>query len=706
MSGKGERDKPEQFFAASSEIDINGQQAVLGDRKLIVDALRQGEERFQLATRAITGVIYDWAIETNNVYRSEGLYRLIGIHPEDAAPTVDWWSERINPEDWVVVEQYWQELLTSTTTSGETLSEETLQNSYSIEYRVCHADGHWVYVWDQGYLIRNASGQVIRVVGFTADISDRKQAEAALHESEERFRNLADHMSQFAWMADANGWLFWYNLRWFEYTGTTLEEMQGWGWQQVHHPDHVDRVVKLFRHCIETGQQWEDTFPIRGQDGTYRWFLSRALPIYDQDGRILRWFGTNTDITDRKQAEAERERLLAREQAAREAAEHANRIKDEFLAVLSHELRTPLNPIIGWSKLLQTGKMNAAKTAQALTAIERNAKLQAELIEDLLDVSRILQGKLSLNVCPVDLNLIVESAIETVGLAAAAKGIEIQIKLEAQVGQVLGDASRLQQVVWNLVSNAVKFTPEGGQIEVRLTCCGHQAEITVTDSGKGISAEFLPHVFDYFRQADSTITRKFGGLGLGLAIVRHLVELHGGTIKADSQGEGQGATFTVKLPLLTSKRQIAEQRLPSIPTTDAPLDKICVLVVDDEVDTLDLVAFSLEQAGAKVIAVATVEAAIAALTQGSKTDQLLRPDILLSDIGMPEMDGYLLLRQVRALSPEQGGQIPAIALTAYAGDFNRQKALQAGFQQHLAKPIDPDELIRAVTALVGNSENS
>ncbi|WNN88414.1 PAS domain S-box protein [Gloeocapsopsis dulcis] len=395
----------------------------------------------------------------------------------------------------------------------------------------------------------------------------------------------------------------------------------------------------------------------------------------------------------------ERANLNASLQQQAEQLIQVNRIKDEFLAVLSHELRSPLNPILGWTKLLQSGKLDAAKTAQALATIERNAKLQTELIEDLLDVSRILQGKLSLNIRQVNLAMTVEAALETVSLAAQAKAIEIQTTFDAQVG-VLGDSSRLQQIVWNLVSNAVKFTPPGGRVAVRLTRVGNQAQITVTDTGKGIDPEFLPYVFEYFRQEDGATTRQFGGLGLGLAIVRHLVELHGGSVAADSLGEGQGATFTVKLPISDKKGQEnPEQRLTSPSTTDRPLLGMRVLVVDDEPDMRDVIAFSLEQSGAEVMTVASAAAALVALAQ-------FQPDILLSDIGMPGMDGYMLLRQVRTLSPEEGGQVPAIALTAYAAEVEQQQALQAGFQRHLAKPVEPDILVKEIVKLLSNRQRT
>lgn len=414
------------------------------------------------------------------------------------------------------------------------------------------------------------------------------------------------------------------------------------------------------------------------------WYEVRAYPATKG---IAIYF---KDVTAHIQLELERDRLLQQEQAAREEAERANRIKDEFLAVLSHELRSPLNPILGWSRLLQNGKLDAARTKQALTTIERNAKLQAELIEDLLDVSRILQGKLSLTVSPVNLASTIQAAIETVRLAAEAKAIAIETHLDSTMGLVAGDATRLQQVVWNLLSNAVKFTPPGGQVSVQLAPVDRQARMTVVDTGKGIAPAFLPYVFDYFRQADSATTRKFGGLGLGLAIVRHLVELHGGTIQADSPGEGLGASFTVNLPLMQASPRIGPPQPPQPPMT---LQGIHVLVVDDDTDTRDFIEFLLQQTGARVTTAASAEAALTALMQ-------LQPDVLLSDIGMPAMDGYMLMQQVRALPAEQGGQTPAIALTAYAGEYNQQQALSAGFQRHLPKPVEPEKLVEVIASLL------
>ncbi|WP_333458008.1 PAS domain S-box protein [Microcoleus sp. Pol10D4] len=383
--------------------------------------------------------------------------------------------------------------------------------------------------------------------------------------------------------------------------------------------------------------------------------------------------------------------LYRQAQRDRTKAEAANRIKDEFLAVLSHELRSPLNPILGWTKLLRTGRLDVTKTQQALETIERNAKLQAQLIEDLLDVSRILQGKMTLNVATVNLAAMIEAARETVRLAAEAKHIQIQTTFNPISGTVSGDTNRLQQVVWNLLSNAVKFTPTGGRVEVQLEQVGMYAQIQVKDTGKGIRRDFLPHVFDYFRQEDGTITRHFGGLGLGLAIVRHFTELHGGTVQADSLGQNLGATFIIRLPLnLVEPEPSSDDRHPE---SAADLAGIQVLVVDDDADMRELAAFTLMQSGAQITTAASAAQALTLLNQSI-------PDLLLCDIGMAEMDGYSLIRQIRKWSPQQGGTIPAIALTAYAGEINQQQALAAGFQMHISKPVEPEELVKAIARLL------
>ncbi|MEQ8972019.1 MAG: response regulator [Coleofasciculus sp. C1-SOL-03] len=390
------------------------------------------------------------------------------------------------------------------------------------------------------------------------------------------------------------------------------------------------------------------------------------------------------DVTEQKQVEQERIQLL-------EKAEAANRIKDEFLAIVSHELRTPLNPILGWSKLLRTRKLNQDKIDQALETIERNASLQAQLIDDLLDVSRILRGKLNLQTLRVDLVRVIQAAIETMRLAAAAKSIEIETQLDSRVGFVAGDPNRLQQVVWNLLSNAVKFTPRGGRITVRLQGIDSHAQIQVSDTGQGISPDFFPYIFDYFRQENSTTTRSVGGLGLGLAIVRHLIELHGGRIEAESEGIGEGATFTVTLPLMSESQ--TQTKKSDSDGEGLDFTDVGILLVEDEEDTLDLLTIILESYGARVEGVTSADEALAVFPQ-------VQPDVLISDIGMPGMDGYELIRQVRELPPDRGGLVPAIALTAYAGETDLERALSAGFNRHISKPVEPDQIVDAIATLI------
>jgi len=654
----------------------------LKERQQVEAELRQSQEHLRLALSASRMGTWNWNIQTGKISWSDNLETLFGLEPGEFDGSFEMFAARLHQDD--------RDRLLAAVEHAVATGED-----YDIEFRVVSPNGTIRWALSQGKVFYDENGQPMQMAGIDLDISDRKQVEEELRQSEERFRTLADNMSQFAWMADENGSVFWYNKRWFDYTDMTLEEMQGWGWQKVHHPDHLDRVVHHFRHCLATGELWEDTFPLRRQDGQYCWFLSRATPIRDGQGKILRWFGTNTDITERQQAEEERDRLLQLEQAARAEAERANRIKDEFLAVLSHELRSPLNPILGWTKLLQTRKFNETKTAEALATIERNAKLQTQLIDDLLDVAKILRGKLSIDAAPVNLAFVIESAIDTVRTAAIAKSITLHPILP-NIVQVSGDSNRLQQIVWNLLSNAIKFTANRGRVEIRLERVDEQAQIIVSDTGKGINPDFLPHIFESFRQQDVSITRSYGGLGLGLAIVRQLVEAHGGIITADSPGEGLGATFTVHLPLLNVELEI--KQIDELPQQALELTGIRVLTVDDDPDARELLTVLLAEYGASVLTVASASEVLANL-------ESFQPDVLVSDIGMPKVDGYSLIKQIRTLPPEKGGQIPAIALTAYARVDDCQRAITSGYQRHVTKPLDPEELVQAVLALAQTKLN-
>lgn len=410
------------------------------------------------------------------------------------------------------------------------------------------------------------------------------------------------------------------------------------------------------------------------------------------------------DITERKQFETLRSQLLEHEQLARQQAETANRAKDEFLANLSHELRNPLTPILGWSQVLRSGKLKGVAVTNALDVIERSARAQSQLIEDILDISRITSGKLQLSICPIDLRLVAQAALEGFQLSAEAKNIQIVSELISTT--VLGDINRLQQVVWNLLSNAIKFTPPGGRVEIMLSAIENHAQLRVSDTGKGIEAQFLPYIFDRFHQGDASSTKTSQGLGLGLSIVRHLVELHGGTVQAESPGEEQGTTMTVRLPLrplpaeLTSVIDLKSNALVEPFNTYSDrvpsLEGLHILVVDDRIDTRDFLQFVLEGYGAEVLAVESARSAIAALTENPG-----RYDLLISDLGMPEEDGYFLIREVRALTAEAGGEIPAAALTAYASDRERERAIEAGFQRHMVKPVEPVVLGFMVANLVG-----
>jgi PAS domain S-box-containing protein len=477
--------------------------------------------------------------------------------------------------------------------------------------------------------------------------------------------------------------------------GRPLDEVfrvRGAGGSELESPFHwvvrEGRAADLPRETVLVGRSGAQ-FPVEGC----------VSPIQDRRGRRKGVVVVFRDIRDRQRVEEERALLLVRERDARAEAETASRAKDEFIATLSHELRTPLNSVLGWARLLRIGKLDADGVRRAVEAIERGATTQAQIVDDLLDVSRIVRGELKLDVRPVDLAPIVEASIETIRPAAAARDIEVTASLSPRAGPVAGDAGRLQQVLWNLLSNAIKFTAPGGRVEVRLEQGGGEVELVVTDTGAGIAPGFLPHVFERFRQADSSTTRAHGGLGLGLAIVRHLVEGHGGTVEASSPGLGLGSTFTVRLPAAARSRPrppgaAAAPVAPAAAAARAPaaLDRLTVLVVDDDRDTLEVMKQLLEGAGATVTAAASAEEALRLLDERV-------PDVLLSDIGMPGQDGYALIREVRKLAPERGGQVPAAALTAFTNSETRRQVLVAGFQLYLAKPIEPGALTEAVARL-------
>jgi PAS domain S-box-containing protein len=535
---------------------------------------------------------------------------------------------------------------------------------------------------------------------------ERKRAEEALLQNREWLRMTMEGSRMGTWARDLDGGnrVLWspeleriFGLSPGEFPGTEA------AFFDFVHPDDRESLTEAVRQAIENHTDYNIEFRYAPKGGGLRWMLGRGRALYDTAGKPYRLAGLGWDITERKQAEEERERLLAREQAARTEAQIANRTKDEFLAMLSHELRTPLTSMLGWLEMIRGGSLDAATTDYAIETVERNAQTQAQLIEDLVDISRIVSGKLSLEIRPMDLAPVVEAAVDVVRPAADAKGIQIEIVRDPFARAVSGDPARLQQIFWNLLSNAIKFTARGGSVYVTLRHTDSSVEVTVQDTGQGIGPEFLPHVFERFRQAESSLTRSHRGLGLGLAIVRHLVELHGGTVRAQSPGESQGSTFTVSLPLVGARTTLVSDALVSRHQSAAHMTVVSndvlkglrVLVVEDESDARELLSVILKRSGATVKAVESAQEAL-------RSVPLFRPSVLLSDIGLPAESGYELIRKIRTL-PSEAAQLPAVALTAYATEKDRELALSAGYQIHLAKPVDPNHVVEAIARLVGRN---
>ncbi len=548
-----------------------------------------------------------------------------------------------------------------------------------------------------GQLVAPGSELVVVLLAFTAVGGSgallaywRERSERAVHETRVRLDVMANSAPVLLWMTDAGGAATYFNRPWVAFTGRTLAQDRGAGWLEAVHPDDRARCARQWGEAFAARRDFEMRFRLRRRDGEYRMLLNRGVPHYATDGTFCGFVGSCIDVT-------EQQRAFEQVEAARGAAETASRAKDAFLATISHELRAPLSPILAWTRMLRDGALSAEQTTRAVEVIERNARSQAQLVEDLLDVSRIVAGKLRLHVRPVPLARIIENAMETVRAGAEAKNVHLHTLVESGVPAVAGDPDRLQQVVWNLLSNAVKFTPRGGRVQVTLARAGADVEIAVSDTGIGIPADQLPHIFERFWQADGSPSRSHGGLGLGLGIVRHLVELHGGTVHCASAGTGQGSTFTVVLPVLaaTQRDDAAVRRDPAArePAAAAPvtrLDEVRVLLVDDDPDANEAVRLLLDHCGADVRVAASAAQAFEILGRW-------RPDVLVSDIGMPGEDGYALIRRLRART-DAIGRLPAVALTAYASVDDRIRLLASGFQLHVAKPSDPAELTAAVLA--------
>lgn len=557
----------------------------------------------------------------------------------------------------------------------------------------------WVHPYV--YPVRDAAGHLREVVLILHDVTEVKEAEEALQRNEEQLRLVIDALPVVIGYIDQDKRFRLGNQVFEEWFGIALADVEGKPMVEVLGAEAYQRTEPILELALAGERQVYDR-RLTFADGTEHDLHVTFIPHVGLAGHVEGVVALVADVTERRQAEAERARLLLAEQEARTDAEAANRTKDEFLATLSHELRTPLNAILGWAQLLRLGQLPADELSHGLETIERNAKVQAQLIEDLLDLSRIISGKLRLEMRPIDLPTVLSAALDSVRPAAEAKGIALVPLLDSAASPVLGDAGRLQQVIWNLLSNAIKFTPSRGTVELTLQRIGGRAEIIVSDSGIGIKPDFLPYVFERLRQADSSSTRRHGGLGLGLAIARHLIESHGGTIEARSAGENRGATFIVSLPLtLNAVVKVPEPEDSGSGTglgLRRRLEGVRVLVVDDEPDARDLVSRALERDGADVRAAGSAAEALGAIDE-------LNPDILVSDIAMPGEDGYELIRQLRSRERSHGRRLPAVALTAYARTEDRERALLAGYQEHLAKPVEPARLSAVVADLVAHDNH-
>lgn len=539
------------------------------------------------------------------------------------------------------------------------------------------------------------------------------QFESRVSEAEDRFRIMADSAPVMLWMSEPDGRCTFFNQVWLQFTGRTMMQETNFGWSEGVHPEDFQLCMDSFIQALSAKTTFTIEYRLRRHDGEYRWILDNGVPRYLNTGEFAGYIGSCIDITERKVLEEEREQLLASELVARKEAERlytlaqeAGRLKDEFLATVSHELRTPLNAILGWAQLLLAEESSPEVWQTALETIVRNGKIQLRLIEDTVDMSRALAGKMELKIVPFDLNLVIYSAVETIRPLAHEKNIDVSIQVPRDRVMMTGDAERLQQVVGNLLTNAVKFTPQGGKVQVTCQRLDQDMEIQIKDSGIGISPEFLPHVFDRFRQEDGRITRRHGGLGLGLSIVKSLVELHRGTVRAESPGRDQGAVFTVCLPLqgipsLVSLRSRQFERLePRRPAAAQEIRRLLVgikvLIVDDQNDVLHLLKTILDLHGASVQMATSVATAIVSIEQTT-------PDVIISDIGMPKESGYDLIRKLRLIEVAAGRQIPIAALTAHCRSEDKEHILSAGFQMHLAKPIEPATLITSVARLAGRT---
>jgi PAS domain S-box-containing protein len=554
--------------------------------------------------------------------------------------------------------------------------------------------------WTSGFVnpLRDEAENLIGYVKVTRDATSRKLAEETLIESEADFRAVFNLAGTGKALADLQtGRLLRVNQKLCDITGYPEEELLAMTIQELTRPEDLEQDFAVYQRMLRGEEAYETERHYVRKDGSAVWVYFNVVALRDEKENPIRAVVSVVDITRRKQAEKRLEETLAREREARGEAERANRSKDEFIALISHELRSPLNAILGWATALRRARQDEQLQDRGLEVIERSARMQSQLIDDLMDTARATSGKLKLEVRPMNVADAIEKAEEVVRPAAEAKGILLDTRLDRNAGQITGDPDRLQQVVWNLLSNAIKFTPEGGRVEVKLERVALYIQITVSDTGRGIKPEFLPHVFDRYQQAEASGGKRAAGLGLGLPLTRQLVEMHGGSVEAKSEGEGKGATFIVKLPV----RAVYTAETEGAPPTSGQktLAGVLAVVVEDDANARALITSVLELSGARVTAFGSAREALSLLTD----DAAPRPDILISDLAMPGVDGYSLIRKLREWERTKGHDaLPAVALTAFGRAQDRIRALEAGFQTHVAKPAEPAELVVIVRSLIEN----
>ena len=663
---------------AGRPTQVSGVVTDVTERVLAERALHENQQRLALAQRAGNIGTFDWDARTGETTWSPEVGEVYGLSPGEVASRNGRWESLVHPDDLPALRRATARALAS---AGEA----------EVTVRVVRSDGEVRWVLVRGRVFAGAGGGG-RMLGILMDVTERTAAEQALRESEQRLRSLADAMPQIVWAADGGGKVEYYNRRWFEYTGFGEGDPQSpWVWA-VLHPDDAEPTAARWAAALAQGKPEEFEYRFRRADGAYRWHLGRIVPVVE-GGAVTRWFGTATDIDDRKRAAEEL-------RSAKEAAESANRAKDQFLAVLSHELRTPLTPVLMGVQALEAkaaggaaaagngaaaGGGDGGEFAATLAMIRRNVELEARLIDDLLDLTRIAKGKLKLVVSSVDVHSALASALDICRNDVSAKGLHVLLDLAAPARFVAGDPARLQQVLWNLIKNAVKFTPAGGRISVRTSntpddAGGRALLVSVADTGVGIDPDVLPKVFDAFEQGDPSVTRRFGGLGLGLAISKALVDLHGGRLSAASPGKGLGATFTVELP--TAAAPGAGGTRPAGKAGDGR--SLRILMVDDHEDTARALSRLLERLGHRVRTAGSVAAAVTAADAE-------RFDLLVSDIGLPDGSGLDVIRRVSRMYPVRG-----IALSGFGMDEDVRRSREAGFFSHITKPINFQTLQDAI----------